>query len=169
MQLIKINFLKKIGKIFLILSICLLLNNCVSTINKRINENPVVFSDLKASDRNLVRDGKIRVGMSKKAVYLSLGKPVRKKINHKKNKKIETWFYSKLEPQYQQNFTMGIGLGHYRSVFPYGYYDHHHPLHKRYHYPYDYFSYSPSINYISKLAKKVIFVNNVVSSWEESH
>ncbi len=61
----------------------------------RIEENPVMFANLPAEDKPLVRMGQIRTGMSTYAVFLAWGHPDSQPIVGEKNgKRIERWVYT---------------------------------------------------------------------------
>ena len=48
-----------------------------STVESRIKSNPQIYTSLSAADQALVRQGQIREGMSKAAVFLAWGNPDR--------------------------------------------------------------------------------------------
>src|ERR1700730_5848215 len=48
-----------------------------STVENRIKSNPQIYASLSPADQALVRQGQIREGMPKAAVFLALGNPDR--------------------------------------------------------------------------------------------
>src|SRR5204863_8844932 len=62
---------------FGILASALFLSSC-STTETRISGHPEIFQSLSPRDQALVRDGKIREGMSQDAVWLAWGTPDQK-------------------------------------------------------------------------------------------
>jgi hypothetical protein len=71
----------------------LLFTSC-STISSRIESNQAAFSQLSPQDQALIRQGKIRGGMSEEAVYLAWGNPQQKAAGMVHNKPTETWVYT---------------------------------------------------------------------------
>ena len=63
-----------------------------------------MFNSLSPSDQALVKDGKIRVGMSQNAVWLAWGAPEQKAMGAMRGRETETWMYVT-----------------YTSAYPYGY------------------------------------------------
>jgi hypothetical protein len=48
-----------------------------STVESRIKSNPQIYTSLSAADQALVHQGQIREDISKAAVFLAWGKPIR--------------------------------------------------------------------------------------------
>ena len=63
-----------------------------------------MFNSLSPSDQALVKEGKIRVGMSQNAVWLAWGAPEQKAMGAMRGRETETWMYVT-----------------YTSAYPYGY------------------------------------------------
>jgi outer membrane protein assembly factor BamE (lipoprotein component of BamABCDE complex) len=61
---------------FVAVLLATLLPGC-STVESRIKSNPQLYASLSPADQALVRQGQIRVGMSKGAVFLAWGNPDR--------------------------------------------------------------------------------------------
>ena len=71
----------------------LLLTSC-STISSRIEANQNAFAQLSPQDQALIREGKIRGGMSQEAVYMAWGNPQQKATGMVRNTATETWVYT---------------------------------------------------------------------------
>lgn len=86
-----------------------LLASC-STPGSRISERPEVYNALSPTDQALVRDGKIREGMSQDAVYIAWGAPNQRGVGRNRGRNVDTWIY----------FSTAAG-DYYPSPFLYGY------------------------------------------------
>ena len=71
----------------------LLLTSC-STTETRISGHPEIFQSLSPRDQALVREGKIREGMSQDAVWLAWGTPDQKGTGTARGRALETWIYN---------------------------------------------------------------------------
>lgn len=72
----------------------LLLAGCAtSTVEKRRQERPAAYANLSPEFRSLVDQGRIKVGMSKDAVYIAWGKPSEVIQGESSSGPIETWLY----------------------------------------------------------------------------
>src|SRR5882724_4019665 len=71
----------------------LILASC-STTETRISGHPEIFQSLSPRDQALVRDGKIREGMSQDAVWLAWGTPDQKGVGTARGRAVETWIYN---------------------------------------------------------------------------
>lgn len=71
----------------------LVLTSC-STTETRISNHPEVFQRLSAQDQDLVRQGKIRDGMSQDAVWIAWGTPDQKGTGIARHRAVETWIYN---------------------------------------------------------------------------
>jgi len=65
-----------------------------STPESRIKSNPQIYSSLSPADQTLVRQGQIRVGMSKAAVFLAWGNPDRIRSGVRQGHPFEVWIYT---------------------------------------------------------------------------
>lgn len=70
----------------------LILTSC-STTETRISNHPDIFQTLSPQDQALVREGKIREGMSNDAVWLAWGTPDQKATGRARGRPVETWIY----------------------------------------------------------------------------
>jgi hypothetical protein len=71
----------------------LVLTSC-STTETRISSHPEIFQNLSPRDQELVRQGKIREGMSQDAVWLAWGAPDQKGTGTARGRAVETWIYN---------------------------------------------------------------------------
>ncbi len=71
----------------------LLLTSC-STTETRISDHPEIFQTLSPRDQELVRQGKIREGMSQNAVWIAWGSPDQKATGSARGRPVETWIYN---------------------------------------------------------------------------
>src|SRR6266513_4523813 len=71
----------------------LVLTSC-STTETRISEHPEIFQNLSPRDQALVREGKIREGMSQNAVWVAWGAPDQKATGTARGRAVETWIYN---------------------------------------------------------------------------
>lgn len=71
----------------------LILTSC-STTETRISEHPEIFQRLSPHDQALVRQGKIREGMSRDAVWVAWGAPDQKATGTARGRPVETWIYN---------------------------------------------------------------------------
>lgn len=98
--------------LFLAAALVLTLASCVSPIERRVSRNPQIFNKLSANDQTAVRQGKIREGMTKEAVFLAWGKPARVAAGKRDGKNRERWSYPEYEPVQRFGFSGGIGYGY---------------------------------------------------------
>lgn len=75
-----------------------------STIESRIQSNPQVYGLLTPADQSLVRQGGIREGLSKAAVYLAWGSPDRIRSGVQSGRTFEAWTYTTLRSQFAPNY-----------------------------------------------------------------
>lgn len=85
------------------------LSQCASTVERRIEKNPAIFSSLSPADQELVRQRKLREGMGKDAVFLAVGRPDRVTMGRKEGKDFERWTYEGTRTVTTQTFGMGFG------------------------------------------------------------
>jgi hypothetical protein len=135
-------------KIIIFFASTLLLCNCVSTIQSRIDGNPKMFAALTGTQKNAVSKGTILKGMTMDAVYLSWGRPDGIKESNIDGKDIEKWRYSSHMPVWNQNII----------------YSNHHYYHHDYYGP---FYNSTSVGYIPYTSAIVEFENRKVTGWEQ--
>jgi outer membrane protein assembly factor BamE (lipoprotein component of BamABCDE complex) len=128
----------------------LILTSC-STPQTRISDHPDLYQSLSPSDQALVRQGQIRYGMSRNAVWLAWGSPDSKVIGNMRGHSTETWvyvYYITYPYYYPYYGPYGPGFGFFGDPF------------------YDPFYYSlipPSIPYPNKT---VTFSNSRVMSFQ---
>jgi hypothetical protein len=89
----------------------------VSGPDQRIAQNPDWYASLKQDDQLMIRQGRIREGMSKNAVFLAWGHPDSVTTGTDRGKPVETWTYTAYQPQFVSGFAMGVptyyGMGYY--------------------------------------------------------
>jgi hypothetical protein len=100
----------------------LLLTQCGSTPQSRIERNPQMFAQLGAKDRQLVNSGVIREGMTRDAVFLAWGRPDSISTGTNRGRATENWTYIGERPVRTMNMSMGFGFGGwgYGGWGPYG-------------------------------------------------
>ncbi|MEP7016311.1 MAG: hypothetical protein ABI925_12790 [Verrucomicrobiota bacterium] len=106
----------------------LTLTSC-STVESRVSDHPEIYNTLSPGDQALVREGKIRAGMSENAVWMAWGAPEQKFGGNMKGRTTETWVYITYETApyaypYRPYFGYGFGSGvfirshhHHRFAF----------------------------------------------------
>ena len=65
-----------------------------STTETRISEHPDIFQALSPRDQTLVREGRIREGMSQGGVWIAWGTPDQKGAGFARGRSVETWIYN---------------------------------------------------------------------------
>lgn len=70
-----------------------LLTSC-STTETRIADHPDLYQRLSPRDQQLVREGRIREGMSQDGVWLAWGTPNQKGSGFARGRALETWIYN---------------------------------------------------------------------------
>jgi len=75
------------------LAACALILSSCSTTETRISSHPEIFQRLSARDQDLARQGKIREGMSRDAVWVAWGTPDQKATGVARGHNVETWIY----------------------------------------------------------------------------
>ncbi len=98
----------------------LILAGCVTT-ETRIAKHPEMFQRLSPSDQALVRESKIRNGMSRDAVYLAWGGPDQTTTGTVHGKPAETWIYTSTT---SSPYPYGWGRGYYGGYYGFGYVSH---------------------------------------------
>lgn len=80
--------------LFVLLALVFGAVSCAPTREQRIEQNAAYFQTLSPADQTLVREGKLRVGLPKQAVLLSLGPPDQtSEIVRAGQSKEEVWAY----------------------------------------------------------------------------
>jgi hypothetical protein len=82
------------------LPVCLvlLLAGC-ATIDGRIKTHPQIYFALSSSDRRMIRNGQIRNGLRKSAVYLAWGSPRQIRKGNRRGRPFEAWIYTMVQEQ----------------------------------------------------------------------
>ena len=75
-----------------------------STVSSRTEERPQAFNNLPQTERELVKQSKIKAGMSKDAVYIAFGKPDKTTPGTPDGKPGETWIYFGVRQQVISNY-----------------------------------------------------------------
>ncbi len=124
----------------------LILASCATT-ETRISQHPEMYQRLSPSDQALVREGKIRNGMSRDAVYLAWGGPDQTTTGTVHGRPAETWIYTSST---SSTYPYPYGWGH--RYYGFGYVGRHHHHHSHFRYGFDpfydpFFYYRPTINY----------------------
>ncbi|MDZ4404617.1 hypothetical protein [Prosthecobacter sp.] len=140
------------------LTAALLLSQCASTPQTRIERNPQLFAALSTRDRQLVISGVIREGMTRDAVFLAWGRPDRVSVGTNRGKEVEAWTYLGERPV--RTFSIGMGFGYggfgYGGWGPYGYGGG---------YGFPYMGGGPSVMYVPYTAGVVEFSRGRVTRW----
>ena len=132
------------------------LTQCASTVERRIQRNPALYSNLSESDKALVRQGRLREGMGKDAVFLALGRPDRVSTGRKSGKDYERWTYLGQQAVRTQSFGVGYGgWGGWGGAWCGPFYD-------------PFFYGGPTVTYIPYEAAWVDFVNGKAAGWERT-
>jgi hypothetical protein len=139
------------------LAAALLLSNCASTVQSRIEKNASEYNSLSKPQQELVRRGQIDKGMPKSGVFLAWGRPDRVTRGNRDGKDFETWRYNAYQPVYTQSIGIAVGPGYGR--------------HDRYGYGYGYgwgpeYGTTTDVYYRPYTAARVDFHNNRVTGWE---
>ena len=94
-----------------------------STVESRIEANPQIYDSLSPDAQTLVRQGNIREGMSKAAVFLAWGHPDAIRYGSRAGHRFEAWVYtttrSEIVTSYYPTFYR-FGFYHYGGYWPYG-------------------------------------------------
>lgn len=135
----------------------LLLSQCAVTPQTRIDNNPQMFAQLSAKDRQLVTSGVIREGMTRDAVFLAWGRPDSVTHGTNRGRATDLWTYIGQRPVSTMNMSMGMGWGYggwgYGGWGPYGWGGN------------PYWGGGPSVTYIPYTAGVVEFSNGRVVRW----
>ena len=90
----------------------LTLTSC-STVESRVSDHPEIYNNLSPNNQALVREGRIRSGMSSDAVWLAWGNPDRKIAGNMRGRETETWVYVRYESAYPGGYPYGYPYGPY--------------------------------------------------------
>ena len=119
-----------------LLALVFILAGC-STVDNRIKSNPQIYASLSSADQALVRNGQIRVGMSRAAGFLAWGKPDRIRYGIRQGHSFEVWIYTTTSSTVlPSSYYPGLyGFGYFRG----GIWRHHHHFYSigLYSYPFD--------------------------------
>jgi hypothetical protein len=129
-----------------------LLSGC-STVESRIKSNPPLYASLSPADQALVRQGQIRVGMSKAAVFLAWGNPDRIRSGVRDAHPFEAWIYTTTRTTILPDYYYYPGFyrfGYFRG----GVWRHHHHFYSfgLYSYPFDPYPYTVAYEVPYKIA-----------------
>jgi hypothetical protein len=83
-----------------------------STTESRISDHPEIFNTLSPTDQALVREGRIRPGMSQNAVWVAWGAPDEKIAGAMRGRTTETWVYITYETAYRYGYPRGPYFGY---------------------------------------------------------
>ena len=132
----------------------------MSPVDRRVERDPALFNALPESHQALVRQGKVKEGMSKDAVFLAWGRPHEIKQGSRDGKSNETWLWFDREPAAGM-VSLGVGYGYgYGGL--YGYIED---------FGHSYGCRSPfwdDFAYRERLAATVEFSGDKVVAWERS-
>lgn len=97
----------------LTLAACLLLPACASKspADRRIQKNPEYYGGLTTEERNLVRQGRVKEGMSEDAVFLAWGRPDRVRSGSRQGTQTKTWLYTRHDPVPYTSVGLGGVIG----------------------------------------------------------
>jgi hypothetical protein len=109
----------------LLLGLLLISAGC-STVESRIQANPAAYASLSPADQALVRQGGVRAGMPKAAVYIAWGSPDQIRRGFRRGNPFEAWVYTQIRsvyaPAYYPRFVR-FGFYHYYGFwggYPFG-------------------------------------------------
>lgn len=139
----------------LLATFTLSLVSCTSPIVKRIERNPDIYNALTSHQKELVQQGRVEEGMSKKAVFLAWGRPDGVTKGGKQGSTYEKWSYAGYQPTYANNMGFAMGVNQWSSR-----------AYQRGSYSYDRsFFYEPTMVYLPYEAARVEFLNDIVTAW----
>lgn len=88
-----VESMKLIGWIGILVCAALWAGCATSTVEKRRTERSASYAALSPENRQMVDQGKIKVGMNEDAVYIALGKPSDKLVNETSEGREDIWVY----------------------------------------------------------------------------
>ena len=139
----------------------LFLTGC-STVESRIRSNPQVYASLSPGDQTLVRQGRIREGLPKAAVYLAWGRPDLIRSGVRSGHTFEAWTYTALRSEFVPDYYYYPG---YYGGFPGGFWWHNHFFYSFGPYPYLFDPYPDIVSYEVPY-KTVFFEGDRCTGWE---
>jgi hypothetical protein len=96
-----------------LISLMLILGGC-STVESRIQAHAAAFASLSPADQALVRQGNIRAGLPKAAVYIAWGRPDRIRSGFRSGHPFEAWVCTQVRSVYVSDY--------YPRFFRFGFY-----------------------------------------------
>ncbi len=126
----------------------LVLASCGSSVEHRISRYPEKFARLPSEHQSLVRQGRIKEGMNKDAVYLAWGTPGSVRMGSEGGQSYESWRFVGHYPVWNDHVVLGYGPGYGRYRGRY------------------YYDIVPSVDYVPYNAAEVIFKSERVSRWD---
>lgn len=141
---------------------CILLSSCASTPatkESRITANPDLYKKLKPNEQKAVQKGELIKGMSKDAVYLTMGSPSKQIEGYADGASFDRWSYNALKPRLRTGLSSHYGWGN-----RYGF-DH---RCGRFGFNYHGIGISHGVSYVPTNYATVTFKNDRVSSWSRS-
>src|SRR5215471_6088017 len=107
-----------------LVGLLLVLAGC-STVESRIQSNPAAFASLSPADQALVRQGSVRAGMPKAAVYIAWGSPDQTRRGFRSGRPYEAWVHTQIRsvyaPTYYPRFVrFGFHYYGYWGGYPFG-------------------------------------------------
>ena len=136
-------------------SFALTLVSCTSPIVKRIERNPEIYNALTPHQKDLVQQGRVEEGMTKKAVFLAWGRPDGVSKGSRQGSTYEKWSYAGYQPTYANSMGFAVGVNQWSA--------------RAYHrgsFTYDRsFFYEPTMVYLPYEAARVEFLNDIVTAW----
>ena len=137
------------------------LSGC-STVESRIQSNPRVYALLSPADQAFVRQGRIREGLPKAAVYLAWGRPDLIRSGVRSGQTFEAWTYTILRSEFVPDYYYFPG---YYGGFRGGFWRHNHFFYSFGPYPYPFDPYPDVISYEVPY-KTVFFEGDRCTGWE---
>ena len=134
-----------------------------STVESRIKSNPQIYASFSTADQALIRQGQIREGMPKAAVFLASGNPDRIRSGVRLGHSFEAWVYTTTRS------TVFPDYYYYPGFYPFGYFrgevwrHHHHFYSFGLSYPFDPYPYIVSYEAPYKI---VYFEGALCTGWE---
>ena len=137
-----------------------------STVESRIQSNPRVYASLSPTDQALVRQGRIREGLPKGAVYLAWGRPDRLRSGVRSGQAFEAWTYTTLRSEfvpysYPYDYPGYYGFGYWGG----GLWRRNHYFYSFGPYPYPFDPYADVVSYEVPY-KSVFFEGGRCTGWE---